>query len=116
MKAKKNNNLGVITFGCLTMVSVLSGALSTVWLRQQICKTAKNIQFFEQQIDKLQRTNSYAVAEIAQLKSPESLKKRLGDKLIPPNSKQIVWVGRQHKSTGKFVAQQGRSQRLAWVK
>ncbi len=83
---------GLIAMGALIAMVPVGGALSMVWTKQQIYRSAENRVSIEKAIMEAERKNIHLRSRIAQLHNPEYLKAKIKDGLIQPKVKQIVWM------------------------
>lgn len=83
-------------------ILVTTGALSIVWMRQQISRSAGNGIKYEKAIVALDRKTNALRSKIAQLQSPVSLKERLGKAFAQSKKPQIVWIDEQYMNAGNF--------------
>ncbi len=100
-KKAKLPQYGLYAMSMLLVLMVVSGALSEVWLRQQISKSAQFQTELEHEIIELDRRQTYLESRIAQLHNPEQLKKRVKNRLNSPKKNQIVWVLEPKRATAE---------------
>lgn len=93
---KKRNSkvlqLGLVILSLVVFLLSTGGALSIVWLKQQISKTAESCIHKEKELAIIQRKNVCLRSTIAQVHNPEYLKEKLHTQLTLPTKKQIVWM------------------------
>ena len=77
----------------LVLLAGSAGAgLTVVRLNQQISRLAANTVEYRNQLDETNRRLLEATVAKAQALQPDSLKARIGNRLVPIQDKQIVWV------------------------
>ncbi len=79
--------LGFMILGVSTV-----GALSIVWMRQQISQTAYINNQLEKNLKDIERDNNNLAAQIARVHNPEFLTSRMSTDLRPTREHQVVWM------------------------
>ena len=87
-----NPSFGLGILVIVTLLVTAAGALSIVWMRQQITKTAYRCQALELELRNVERKNTFLASKIAQAHNPEFLKTYRNHHLQAPTKNQIVHV------------------------
>lgn len=84
--------LGCIGLGIFLVAFIATASLGVVWLRQDTSRAAYNIKTLEQELSIIERDNQYLKSKIAEVESPERLKRTFEGKMFAPQNEQVVWI------------------------
>ena len=87
----------------LTAMIILTAvsAVSILWIKQQITRTAQNTQNLEKQLEESVRKLRYLDERIADAHQPQFLEGRIAGKLTASTEDQIVWVEERVVADGR---------------
>ena len=100
-----NVRMGAVTLLTMTLLITLMGALGVVWMRQQITRSADKIKYYEMELQEIDRKKAFVDTRIAKAHSPENLIQRLGNRLVAPKSRQVVWVNETFRGDSNVLEQ-----------